>query len=91
MANRALNAAMKAKNDEFYTRRTDIEKELNNYNHLSKKNQFQNKVVYCNCDDPDCSNFTKYFADNFSALGLKKLICTHYEPDPKEVSYMLTI
>lgn len=87
----ALTIARKAKNDEFYTQRSDIEKELNNYNHLSRYNHFQDKVVFCNCDDPTESNFFKYFADNFSALGLKKLICTHYEPDKNKRSYVLTV
>lgn len=87
----ALTSARKKKNDEFYTQRSDIEKELNNYNHLSKHNHFKDKVVFCNCDDPTESNFFKYFADNFSALGLKKLICTHYEPDENKKSYVLTI
>lgn len=87
----ALLNAHRNKNDEFYTQRSDIEKELNNYNHLSKHNHFKDKVVFCNCDDPLESNFFKYFADNFTALGLKKLICTHYEPDENKKSYILTI
>ena len=86
-----MQAAKRNKNDEFYTQRADIERELNNYNHLSRKNQFAGKIVYCNCDDPAESNFFKYFADNFTVLGLKKLICTHYEPDKKKTSYLLTI
>lgn len=68
----ALTNARSGKNDEFYTQRSDIEKELNNYNHLSKHNYFKDMVVFCNCDDPTESNFFKYFADNFSVLGLKK-------------------
>jgi len=87
----SLQAAKQNKNDEFFTQRADIERELNNYNHLSRNNQFKDKVVYCNCDDPDTSHFTKYFADNFTAMGLKKLICTHYEPNPRKKSYLLTI
>ncbi|MCQ2599126.1 MAG: adenine-specific methyltransferase EcoRI family protein [Alphaproteobacteria bacterium] len=87
----ALTNARKGKNDEFYTQRSDIEKELNNYNHLSKHNHFKDMVVFCNCDDPTESNFFKYFADNFSVLGLKKLICTHYEADENKKSYILTI
>lgn len=86
-----LSVARANKKDEFYTQRTDIEKELNNYNHLSKNNQFKDKVVFCNCDDPTESHFFRYFADNFVALGLKKLICTHYEDDPDKKSYILTI
>lgn len=62
-----LRKANKAKNDEFYTQLLDIEKELHNY-----KDEFKNKVVFCNCDDPYESNFFKYFALNFNSLGLKK-------------------
>lgn len=75
--NKNLHKASKAKNDEFYTQLIDIEKELKNY-----KAQFRGKVVYCNCDDPYESNFFKYFAANFKALGLKKLITTSYYPSP---------
>src|SRR3989344_4749847 len=67
--NTGLNKAAKAKKDEFYTQLVDIEKELKHY-----KAQFRGKIVYCNCDDPFESNFFKYFAANFNALGLKKLI-----------------
>ena len=77
MVNKSLNSnfhkASKAKKDEFYTQLVDIEKELKHY-----KDQFRNKVVYCNCDDPYESNFFKYFAANFNSLGLKKLITTSY-------------
>lgn len=75
--NKNLHKAGREKNDEFYTQLTDIEKELKHY-----KDQFRNKVVYCNCDDPFESNFFKYFAANFNALGLKKLIATSYKPSP---------
>lgn len=75
--NTALNKAGKAKNDEFYTQLIDIEKELKHY-----KEQFRNKVVYCNCDDPFESNFFKYFAANFNILGLKKLISTSFVKSP---------
>jgi Adenine-specific methyltransferase EcoRI len=75
--NKGLTAAKKAKNDEFYTQLVDIEKELKHY-----KDQFRGKVVYCNCDDPFESNFFKYFAGNFNALGLKQLIATSYKPSP---------
>ncbi|MDO9231436.1 MAG: adenine-specific methyltransferase EcoRI family protein [bacterium] len=81
MENKSLNSnfhkANKAKKDEFYTQLIDIEKELKHY-----KDQFRDKVVYCNCDDPFESNFFKYFASNFNALGLKKLIATSYKPSP---------
>lgn len=73
MKNTNLNKAKKAKNDEFYTQYSDIEKELQHY-----KSFFKEKVVYCNCDDARKSNFFKYFYDNFDTLGLKKLICTGY-------------
>jgi hypothetical protein len=76
-SNTHLRKANKAKNDEFYTQLVDIEKELKYY-----KEQFKNKVVYCNCDDPFESNFFKYFASNFNALKLKRLIATSYKPSP---------
>ena len=74
MANSNLRKAKKAKNDEFYTRLTDIEKELKHY-----KQHFNGKIVFCNCDDPESSDFWKYFSLNFDYLGLKKLISTHFE------------
>ncbi len=80
-----LNAAKKAKNDEFYTQLVDIEKEVNNY-----KKHFKNKVVYCNCDDPEWSNFFKYFNNNFDFLGLKKVITTHYEKGKQSYKLELT-
>lgn len=76
-SNSNLRKANKVKNDEFYTQLIDIEKELKHY-----KEQFKGKVVYCNCDDPFESNFFKYFASNFKALGLKRLIATSYKPSP---------
>ncbi|MCX6227124.1 MAG: modification methylase, partial [Bacteroidia bacterium] len=75
--NKNLHQANKAKKDEFYTQLTDIEKELKHY-----KGQFHGKSVYCNCDDPFESNFFKYFAANFNALDLKKLITTSYVKSP---------
>ncbi len=75
--NTSLHGAKKAKKDEFYTQLVDIEKELKHY-----KSQFRGKVVYCNCDDPFESNFFKYFAANFNALGLKKLITTSFVKSP---------
>lgn len=75
MPNKNLHAAKTAKNDEFYTQLSDIEKELYHY-----RDFFRGKVVFCNCDDPEYSNFWKYFQMNFFFLGLKKLISTHYEP-----------
>jgi len=76
-ANSNLRAANKAKKDEFYTQLIDIEKELKHY-----RKQFEGKVVYCNCDDPYESNFFKYFAANFNALKLKKLITTSFVESP---------
>lgn len=75
--NTNLHKAHRAKKDEFYTQLIDIEKELKHY-----KDQFKNKVMYCNADDPFESNFFKYFASNFNALGLKKLIATSYAGSP---------
>lgn len=77
VSNKNLHNASKAKKDEFYTQLVDIEKELKHY-----KEQFKGKVVYCNCDDPFESNFFKYFASNFNALKLKRLIATSYKPSP---------
>lgn len=74
---RALGKAKIEKNDEFYTQLADIEKEIRHY-----KAFFNNKIVFCNCDDPYESNFFKYFAMNFNALGLKKLITTCYATSP---------
>ena len=71
--NKILHKAKKSKSDEFYTQLSDIESELQHY-----RNHFKNKVVYCNCDDPQNSNFYKYFAINFKELGLKKLISSCY-------------
>lgn len=71
--NSTLNKAKDAKNDEYYTRIGDIERELKNY-----REHFKDAVVFCNCDDPEYSNFWKFFHLNFSFLGLKKLITTHY-------------
>lgn len=75
--NSSLNKAKDAKNDEFYTQLTDIEKELRHY-----RKHFLGKTVLCNCDDPFESNFFKYFALNFNRLGLKKLIATCYDGSP---------
>ncbi len=72
--NKTLSAAKVNKNDEFYTQRVDIENELKHY-----RQHFAGKVVYCNCDDPYESWFFKYFAMNFNALGLRKLIATSYD------------
>ena len=75
--NKSLQQANKAKKDEFYTQRVDIENELKHY-----RKHFKDKIVLCNCDDPFESNFFKYFAMNFNHLGLKKLIATCYDGSP---------
>lgn len=80
-----MTAAKKAKKDEFYTQLTDIEKELRYYT-----SHFKNKVVFCNCDDPEESNFWVFFRDNFALLGLKKLISTHYEKGKRSYKMELT-
>lgn len=77
-----LNKAKKQKEDEFYTQLSDIERELIHY-----KKHFKGKVVFCNCDDPETSNFYYYFVSNYDELGLKKLITTHFESN--KPSYML--
>ena len=77
MATRNLEKAKVAKKDEFYTQLADIENELKHYRH-----HFYGKVILCNCDDPYESNFFKYFANNFNAFGLKKLIATCYNGSP---------
>lgn len=76
-SNKNLNAAKRAKKDEFYTQLSDIENELRHY-----KEHFEGKTVFCNCDDPYESNFFKYFALNFNHLKLKKLIATCYSGSP---------
>jgi hypothetical protein len=75
--NRALSNARRAKQDEFYTQLGDISNELKHY-----KAQLSGKTILCNCDDPFESNFFKYFALNFNALDLKKLIATSYKKSP---------
>lgn len=86
MANANLHKAKRAKNDEFYTRREDIEAELQHYNE-----HFRGKVVYCNCDDPAESEFVRYFCRVFRPLGLKKLIATHYDYNEQNYTYSLEL
>ena len=83
LKNTNLSKARSAKNDEFYTQYVDIEKEMNAYLEFDS-NVFRDKVVLLPCDDPEWSNFTLYFAQNFSRLGLKKLISTSYAPKNKQ-------
>ena len=80
-SNNSLHKAKSAKNDEFYTQYYDIEKEMQAYLDYNP-DIFRDKVILLPCDDPEWSNFTKYFAQRFSELGLKKLISTSYvKPD----------
>lgn len=92
MANENLGAAKKAKNDEFYTQYADIEKEMNAYLEYNP-DVFRDKTILLPCDDPEWSNFTKYFAQNFQKFGLKKLISTSYAPNskPKNIPYQPTL
>jgi len=82
--NASLNKAGIAKQDEFYTKIADVEREMKHY-----VQHFRGKTIFCNCDDPEESNFWKYFALNFYQLGLKKLVSTHYEET--KPSYKLEI
>lgn len=82
MAKPDMSAARLAKKDEFYTQFSDIEKEMNAYLEYDE-NVFRNKTVLLPCDDPEWSNFTKYFAQNFQKFGLKKLISTSYAPSAR--------
>lgn len=82
MANSNLTSAKKAKNDEFYTQYHDIEKEITAYLEYNP-DVFKNKIILMPCDDPEWSNFTKFFAQNFTRFGLKKLISTSFAPDSK--------
>lgn len=75
--NQSLGAAKSAKNDEFYTRYSDIESEMNAYVEFDP-DVFRGKTVLLPCDDPEWSNFTRYFATNFERFGLRKLISTSY-------------
>lgn len=77
MANACISAARNAKNDEFYTQYSDIETEMNAYVEYDP-DVFHDKTILLPCDDPEWSNFTKYFATNFERFGLKKLISTSY-------------
>ena len=83
MANNNLADAKRAKNDEFYTQYSDIEKEINAYLEYDP-NVFKGKTVLLPCDDPEWSNFTKYLAQNFERFGLKKLISTSYAVNSKQ-------
>jgi len=92
MAKENLGHAKTAKNDEFYTQYVDVQNEMNAYLE-SDPDVFRGKTILLPCDDPEWSNFTKYFAQKFETLGLKKLISTSYAPDskPKEITYQPTL
>lgn len=80
--NRNLHGARAGKNDEFYTQWADIEKEMNAYLDFDP-DVFRGKSILLPCDDPEWSNFTRYFAQNFERFGLKKLVSTSYAPSSK--------
>lgn len=86
MGNSNLSKAKSAKNDEFYTQYADIQKEINAYLEYDK-DVFRDKTILLPCDDPEWSNFTKFFAQNFENFGLKKLISTSYAIDSKYELY----
>ena len=83
MANDNLTNAKNAKNDEFYTQYYDIEKEITAYLEYNP-DVFRGKTILLPCDDPEWSNFTKFFAQNFERFGLKKLISTSYAQESKK-------
>ena len=82
--NKTLSAAKSAKNDEFYTQYADIQKEVNAYLDYNP-DTFRGKTVLLPCDDPEWSKFTRFFAENFERLGLKKLISTSYAAACKKI------
>lgn len=82
MANVNLSDAKRAQNDEFYTQYHDIEREMNAYLEYNP-DVFRDKTILLPCDDPEWSNFTKFFAQNFEHFGIKKLISTSFAPDSK--------
>jgi len=92
MVQNNLTNAKGAKNDEFYTQYNDIEKEINTYLEYDP-DVFKDKIILLPCDDPEWSNFTKYFAQNFKKLKLKKLISTSYAVESKahKEGYQITL
>ncbi len=82
MANENLTNAKTAKNDEFYTQYHDIEAEMSAYLEYNP-DVFRGKTILMPCDDPESSNFTRYFAAKFAELGLKKLISTSFAQESK--------
>jgi hypothetical protein len=90
MAKGNLANAKTAKKDEFYTQFVDIEKEMSAYLEYNP-NVFRDQTILLPCDDPEWSNFTKYFAQNFERFGLKKLISTSYAPTAKVMKLQPTL
>ena len=91
MANKdQLTKAQSAKKDEFYTQYSDIEKEMNAYLEFDE-NVFRDKTILLPCDDPEWSNFTKYFAQNFEKFGLRKVISTSYAPTARVIQQQPTL
>lgn len=86
MGNKNLHNARMAKNDEFYTQYSDIQKEVNAYLEYDPT-VFNDKTILLPCDDPEWSNFTKFFVQNFENFGLKKLISTSYAYEAKLEKY----
>ena len=84
MANANLGKAKAGKNDEFYTQYCDIQQEMNAYVEYNP-DVFRDKTILLPCDDPEWSNFTKFFALNFEKYGIKKLISTSYAPESKKI------
>ena len=87
MANKNLSKAKNAKNDEFYTQYADIQNEVNAYLDYDA-DVFRGKTVLLPCDDPEWSNFTKFFAQNFQRFGLKKLISTSFAAESKNYKHI---
>src|SRR5574344_2504546 len=86
MANTNLSEAKNAKNDEFYTQYADIQNEINAYISYNP-DVFRNKTILLPCDDPEWSNFTKFFINNFERYRIKKLISTSYAHNSKKVDF----
>lgn len=92
MANKKLTEAKNTKNDEFYTQYEDIQREINAYLEYNPE-VFKGKTILLPCDDPEWSNFTRFFAQNFENFGLKKLISTSFAFESKNFKegYQLSI
>ena len=92
MRNTHLTRAKNIKNDEFYTQWADIEREVQLYLEYNP-NVFRGKTLFFPCDDPEWSNFTKFFALHFTEYGIKKLISTSYAAESKtnKENYQLTL